>query len=38
MMPMAALVAAGDVVVTDFTTLVQTWRTTYGARASIYQP
>ena len=38
MVPIGALRDAGSVVVTDFTTLVTTWRTQYGGRSSIYQP
>lgn len=35
--PLAALVAGGRVVVTDFTSLAATWKGTYGASACIHQ-
>ncbi len=36
--PIAALRDEGAVVVTDFTSLVATWRTEYGARSTLYMP
>lgn len=36
--PLAALQAAGKVRTTDFTTLVATWKSDYGAVASLYAP
>lgn len=36
--PIAQLRDDGKVVVTDFTTLVATWQSEYGARAFLYQP
>ncbi|HRI65222.1 MAG TPA: hypothetical protein PK156_13325 [Polyangium sp.] len=36
--PIAALRDEGSVVVTDFTTLVQTWSMQYGGKAFLYQP
>lgn len=38
MQPMAALRDQGKVVVTDFTTLVNTWKGLYGGQAYLYQP
>lgn len=38
LMPIAALRDKGSVVVTDFTTLKQTWTTQFGAKAFLYQP
>ncbi|MCC7537017.1 MAG: hypothetical protein IT379_12425 [Deltaproteobacteria bacterium] len=38
LLPLAALRDEGAVVVTDFTTLVDTWRRDYGARSSLYRP
>jgi hypothetical protein len=38
LVPIAALRDAGDVVVTDFTTLVEIWYGEYGGGASLYQP
>ena len=36
--PLAALRDAGTVVVTDFATLVATWKSTYGAKGLVYRP
>lgn len=38
LIPIAALRDQGRVVVTDFTALVDTWRTAYGGEAFLYQP
>jgi hypothetical protein len=36
--PLAAMRDEGSIVVTDFTSLVETWRTTYDGAAYLYQP
>ena len=38
LVPLAELRDRGDIVVTDFQTLVATWQTDYGARAFVYEP
>ncbi len=38
MQPMANLQNEGKIVVTDFTTIVNIWRTSYGAHAFVYSP
>ena len=36
--PIAAMRDRGEIVVTDFRSLVTTWQTAYGGRAQLYQP